>query len=114
MSNEIVNLIKAGELEKALWKTVNIIEHDIACWKEVRDKAQGFDAVIYTIAKLRVESLKLEADKIYEAILDKQKEQQREQMKQPLAGDHEPNNWDYTKRIHRKGHGWKANHDGNI
>lgn len=25
--------------------------------------------------------------------------------------DHPPNNWDYTKRIHRRGYGWKKLHE---
>lgn len=25
--------------------------------------------------------------------------------------NHGPNNWDYTKRIHRKGYGWKKMHE---
>lgn len=110
--HEIVYLIHSGDLEKALWKTVNIIEHDIACWKEVLRKAADND-VVRAMADGRIKSLELDADKIYEALLDKQKTDQREAMKQVnhTPENHPPNNWDYTKRIRRKGHGWKANHE---
>ena len=38
---------------------------------------------------------------------------ERSSAKPATPQDHAPNHWDYSKRIHRQGHGWKANHEGN-
>ena len=32
----------------------------------------------------------------------------------PKPEERAANHCDYTKRIHRQGHGWKVNHEGNV
>lgn len=101
-------LIRANEPLKALWELANVIEHDLHCWEDIRDRVDGFDAYLLAFAKDRITCLRIECDRVYEAVLDVQKEQQREAMKEPL--EFKQDNNDYGKRQHRKGHGWKENH----
>lgn len=72
MSNKVVNYIRQDEPLKALWEAANIIEHDIGCWKEVLRKA-GDNEFIRTWSSTRIESLRVDVDRIYEAILEKER-----------------------------------------
>src|SRR5690554_7870903 len=101
MANKAAKLIRQDDLLKALWEAANILEHDANCWKHIMERSDptSYEGVF---AQGRMTALQKDVDMIYEAILDKQKEQQEnEQRGQFEVDEHPANNWDYTKRIHR-------------
>lgn len=100
-------LIREGDYEKALWELANVIEHDAHCWEEVLKRVDD-NEYLRAWSQDRINCLHIECDRVYEAILDIRKERQKKETAQPLK--HKPDNHDYTKRQHRRGHGWKANH----
>lgn len=107
MAGKVVNFIRQGETLRALWEAANILEHDAKCWKHIMERSDptSYEGVF---AQGRMTTLQKDVDRIYEAILDKQKEQQQAEMRKPFkVREHPANNWDYSKRIHRKGYGRK-------
>ena len=66
--NEVVKAIHQGNLPEALWKTANIMEHDIACWRFVLERVPD-NPVLRSFASGRIDSLRIDIDQIYEACL---------------------------------------------
>lgn len=67
-SKTIARYIREGRhLEAIIW-LLQTLEHDIACWKEIRENADRRPEYINAFSGGRVECLKLEVDRLYNAV----------------------------------------------
>lgn len=67
-SKTIARYIRDGRhLEVIIW-LLQTLEHDIACWKEMREKSDRRPEYINAFSGGRVECLKSEVDRLYDAV----------------------------------------------